>query len=151
MFRNSSKIGKEGYWEFSHLVGYIIFPSIDWNKGCMAMNERDIAACVVVYSEHVSQLFTLSYYELKMLDDYTDISNLSKSDLSKISSKQKVSSSEIEEFVRDRIKVYIESCREDTDKFCNKWPMRSRFLKAIEEIEDNIDQLYILKTDFYGG
>lgn len=27
--------------------------------------------------------------------------------------------------------------------------MRNKFLKAIKEIENNIDQLYILKTDFY--
>jgi len=150
MFRNSSKIGKEGYWEFCHLVGYVIFPSMNWDKGCMTMSERDVAACVVIYRDHVLQLITLSYYELKMLDDYTDISNLPKSDQSKINSLQKASSSKIEEFVREKIKTYIESCKEETDKFCNKWPMRSRFLKAIEEIENNIDQLYILKTDFYG-
>lgn len=27
--------------------------------------------------------------------------------------------------------------------------MRDKFLKDIEEIENDIDQLYILKTDFY--
>lgn len=27
--------------------------------------------------------------------------------------------------------------------------MRNKFLKAIKEIENDIDQLYILKTDFY--
>lgn len=134
MFRNSSKIGESGYWEFNHLVGYVIFPSMNWDEGCMTMNERGVTACVVVYSDHIPPLTTLSYYELKMLDDYTDISNLSKSDLLKINSLQKIDRSKIEGFIRGRIKTYIETCREDTYKFCNKWPMRSRFLKAIEEI-----------------
>lgn len=149
-FRNNSKIGKSGYWEFCHLVGYVIFPHMSWGEGCMTIDKKCKASCVIVYGDHVPQVIALSYHELNLLGDYIDISNLPKSDLSKINSKQKVSSSEIEEFIRERIKIHIESCREDTDKFCDKWPIRDRFLKAIEEIESNMEQLYILKTDFYG-
>lgn len=149
-FRNSGISGAGGYWNFSHLVGYVVFPLMNWDKGCMTIDEsRSEAFCVVVYSKRVPPVITLSFSELKMLDNYTDISNLPKSDSLKINSQQKVYRSVIEEFIRERIKIYIESCREDTYKFCNKWPMRSRFLKAIEDIENNIDQLYILKTDFY--
>ena len=148
-FRNSGVAGAGGYWNFSHLVGYIVFPSMNWDKGCMTIDERSEALCVVVYSDRVPPVITLSFSELKMLDDYTDISNLSKSDLLKINNQQKVYRSIIEEFIRERIKIYIESCREDTYKFCDKWVMRNKFLKAIKEIENNIDQFYTLKTDFY--
>jgi hypothetical protein len=141
--------GAGGYWNFSHLVGYIVFPSMNWDKGCMTIDERSEALCVVVYSDRVPPVITLSFSELKMLDDYTDISNLSKSDLLKINNQQKVYRSMIEELIRERIKIYIETCREDTYKFCNKWVMRNKFLKAIKEIENNIDQFYTLKTDFY--
>lgn len=115
----------------------------------MTIDERSEALCVVVYSDRVPPVITLSFSELKMLDDYTDISNLSKSDLLRINNQQKVYRSIIEEFIRERIKIYIESCREDTYKFCDKWVMRNKFLKAIKEIENNIDQFYTLKTDFY--
>lgn len=148
-FRNSGVAGAGGYWNFSHLVGYIVFPSMNWDKGCMTIDERSEALCVVVYSDRVPPVITLSSSELKMLDDYTDISNLSKSDLLKINSQRKVYRSVIEEFIREQIKVYIESCREDTYKFCDKWIMRNKFLKDIEEIENNINQFYTLKTDFY--
>ena len=148
-FRNSGVAGAGGYWNFSHLVGYIVFPSMNWDKGCMTIDERSEALCVVVYSDRVPPVITLSFSELKMLDDYTDISNLSKSDLLKINNQQKVYRSMIEELIRERIKIYIETCREDTYKFCNKWVMRNKFLKAIKEIENNIDQFYTLKTDFY--
>lgn len=148
-FRNSGVAGAGGYWNFSHLVGYIVFPSMNWDKGCMTIDERSEALCVVVYSDRVPPVITLSISELKMLDDYTDISNLSKSDLLKINNQQKVYRSIIEEFIRELIKINIESCREDTYKFCDKWVMRNKFLKAIKEIENNIDQFYTLKTDFY--
>ena len=148
-FRDSGVAGAGGYWNFSHLVGYVVFPLMDWDKGCITINERSEALCVVVYSDRVPPVITLSFSELKLLDNYTDISNLPKSDLLKINSQQKVYRSIIEEFVRERINIYIESCREDTYKFCDKWVMRNKFLKAIKEIENDIDQLYILKTDFY--
>ena len=149
-FRDSGKKGKGGYWEFCHLVGYVIFPSMNWGEGCMTIDKKCKASCVIVYGNHVPQVITLSYHELKQLGDYTDLSNISNSDQSKINSRQKVSGSEIEDFIRGRIKIYIESCKENIDKFCTKWPIRDRFLKAIEEIENNMEQLYILKTDFYG-
>lgn len=148
-FRNSGVAGAGGYWNFSHLVGYIVFPLMNWDKGCITVNKRSEAFCVVVYSDHVPPVITLNFSELKLLGYYTDISNLSKSDQLKINSQQKVSSSVIGEFIRERIKIYIESCREDTYKYYNKWVMRNKFLKDIEEIENNIDQFYTLKTDFY--
>lgn len=149
-FRESGKKSVDGYWEFHHLVGFIIFPSMNWDEGCMTIDKKSEASCVIVYGDHVPQVITLSYHELKLLGDYTDISNISNYDLLKINSKQKVSRYEIEDFIRGRIITYIESCKEDIDKFCTKWPIRDRFLKAIEEIENNMEQLYILKTDFYG-
>lgn len=103
-FRDSGISGDSEYWEFSHLVGYIIFPSMDWEKGCMTVDKKGEAACVVVYSDHVTQVITLSSSELKLLGYYTDISNLSKSDQLKINNKQKVYRSVIEEFMRGRIK-----------------------------------------------
>ena len=152
-FRDNGKKGAKDYWEFSHLVGYVIFPSINWDEGCMTIDKKSKASCVVIYSNLAQpQIVIISYSELKLLGDYTDISNLSKSDqskINKINSKQGVSSSKIEGFVREQIKIHIESYRRDIDRLCKKWPIRDKFLKAIEKFENNIDQLYILKTDFY--
>lgn len=105
-FRDSGVAGAGGYWNFSHLVGYVVFPLMDWDKGCITINERSEALCVVVYSDRVPPVITLSFSELKLLDNYTDISNLPKSDLLKINSQQKVYRSIIEEFVRERINIY---------------------------------------------
>lgn len=44
-FRDNSKTtktGEDGYWEFFHLVGYAVFPSIDWGKCCVTIEEKDI-------------------------------------------------------------------------------------------------------------
>lgn len=154
-FRDNSKTtetGEDGYWEFFHLVGYAVFPSIDWRQCSVTMGEENVAACIVVYNSIMrSQKFMLSAYELNQEDNYVDISSLSESDKLKISNdKLRFSRSEIERFLRDRLESHIYSCRTaNTNIFCKKWPQRDKFLKTLKDLENNIDQLYILKTDFY--
>ena len=154
-FRDNSKTtetGEDGYWEFFHLVGYAVFPSMNWGQGKITIDKNDVCACVVVYNDLMqSQKVILSFYELKQLNDYVDFSSLSEPDKSKISKdKLRFSRSEIERFLRDRLESHIYSCRTaNTNIFCKKWPQRDKFLKTLKDLENNIDQLYILKTDFY--
>ena len=155
-FRDNSKTtetGEDGYWEFFHLVGYAVFPSIDWRQCSVTIDKNDVCACVVVYNDLMqSQKVILSFYELKQLNDYVDFSSLSEPDKLKISKdKLRFSRSEIERFLRDRLESHIYSCRTaNTNIFCKKWPQREEYLKELRDIEDNMDQLYILRTDFYG-
>lgn len=151
-FRNNSKIGEDGYWEFFHLVGYAVFPSIDWEKCCVTIEEKNIAACIVVYNNIMkSQKFILSAHELELEDSYVDISSLSESDKLKISNDRCIiSKSDIESFIRERIDSYINTLQElDVNMFCNKWPQRDKCLEMLRDMRNNMDQLYILKTDFY--
>ena len=87
-FRDNSKTtetGEDGYWEFFHLVGYAVFPSIDWRQCSVTIEEKNIAACIVVYNNIMkSQKFILSAHELKLEDNYVDINSLSESDKLKI-------------------------------------------------------------------
>lgn len=153
-FRNNSKTtetGEDGYWEFFHLVGYAVFPSIDWRQCSVTMDEKNVAACIVVYNNIMrSQKFMLSSYELNQEDSYVDISSLSESDKLKISNdKCTISKSDLEHFVRDRLDSHINSCKTNTNIFCKKWPQRDKFLETLKDFENNIDQFYILETDFY--
>lgn len=151
-FRDNSKIGEDGYWEFFHLVGYAVFPSIDWEKCCVTIEEKNIAACIVVYNNIMkSQKFILSAYELELEDSYVDISSLSESDNLKISNDRCIiSKSDIESFIRERIDSHINTLQElDVNMFCNKWPQREKCLEILGDMRNNIEQLYKLRTDFY--
>lgn len=154
-FRDNSKTtetGEDGYWEFFHLVGYAVFPSIDWRQCSVTMGEENVAACIVVYNNIMRlQKFMLSAYELNQEDNYVDISSLSESDKLKISNdKCMISKSDLEHFVRGRIDSYINKLqRVDVNMFCNKWPQRKKCLEMLGDMRNNIDQLYILRTDFY--
>lgn len=154
-FRDNSKTtetGEDGYWEFFHLVGYVIFPSIDCEKCCVTIEEKNIAACIVVYNNIMkSQKFILSAHELELEDSYVDISSLSESDKLKISNEMcNTSKSDIESFIRGRIESYINTLQElDVNMFCNKWPQREKCLEMLGDMRNNIDQLYKLRTDFY--
>ena len=76
-FRDNSKTtetGEDGYWEFFHLVGYAVFPSMNWGQGKITIDKNDVCACVVVYNDLMqSQKVILSFYELKQLNDYVDL------------------------------------------------------------------------------
>lgn len=155
-FRDNSKTtetGEEGYWEFFHLVGYAVFPSIDWRQCSVTVDEKNVAACIVAYRNIIgSQKFILSAHELSLEGYYVDINSLSESDKLKINNdKCMISKSDIEHFVRSRIDSYINILqRVDVNMFCNKWPQRKKCLEMLKDMRNNIDQLYILKTDFYG-
>ena len=154
-FRDNSKTtetGEEGYWEFFHLVGYAVFPSIDWRQCSVTMDEKNVAACIVVYNNIMrSQKFILSAHELNQEDSYVDISSLSESDKLKISNEMcNTSKSDIEHFVKYRIDSYINTLQElDVNIFCTKWPQRKKCLEMLGDMRNNIDQLYKLRTDFY--
>lgn len=56
-----------------------------------------------------------------------------------------------QDYLVDKVESHIYSCRTaNTNIFCKKWPQREEYLKELRDIEDNMDQLYILRTDFYG-
>lgn len=154
-FRDNSKTtetGEDGYWEFFHLVGYAVFPSIDWEKYCVTIEEKNLGACIVVYNNIMkSQKFILSAHELELEDNYVDINSLSESDKLRISNDRcMISKSDIESFIRGRIDSYINTLQElDVNMFCNKWPQREKCLEMLGDMRYNIEQLYILKTDFY--
>lgn len=154
-FRDNSKTtetGEDGYWEFFHIVGYAVFPSIDCEKCCVIIEEKNIAACIVVYNNIMkSQKFILSAHELELEDSYVDISSLSEYNKLKISNDRcMISKSDIESFVRGRIDLYINTLQElDVNMFCNKWPQREKCLEILGDMRNNIEQLYKLRTDFY--
>lgn len=154
-FRDNSKTtetGEEGYWEFFHLVGYAVFPSIDWRQCSVTMDEKNVAACIVVYNNIMrSQKFILSAHELNQEDSYVDINSLSESDKLKNSNEMcNTSKLDIESFIRGRIDSYINTLQKlDVNMFCNKWPQREKCLEMLGDMRNNIDQLYTLRTDFY--
>ena len=65
------------------------------------------------------------------------------------SNRNYVSKKDIDDFLLKALINSIGNSKRRIDWICKKWPQKEECLEMLRGIEDNIDQLYILKTDFY--
>lgn len=81
---------------------------------------------------------------------YSNYNELSEADKTIIeSNRNNVGKKDIEGCLLTTLINSISECKTEINRLCKKWPQRNECLKMLWEIENNIDQLYILKTDFY--
>ena len=65
------------------------------------------------------------------------------------SDRNSVDKRDIDDFLLKALIDLIGYSKRRINQICKKWPHKEECLKVLGNIEDNIDQLYILKTDFY--
>lgn len=136
--------------EIINLIGYLVLPAIR-NDRELVVNYEDLIGIFVIYSNREKP-------RLEFRDDTEDLVSryyfnynmLSMADKAIIDSdRNSVDKRDIDDFLLKALIDSIGYSKRRINQICKKWPHKEECLKVLGNIEDNIDQLYILKTDFY--
>ena len=132
--------------EILNLIGYLVLPEIQDDRRIIIDNE-DLIGFFVIYS--FDKKPRLGFRDL-VIEYYLNYNELSKVDKTIIESDRNcINKKDIEDFLLKATIESIDYCKTRVSEICTKWPQRDECLKALGELEDNLDQLYIIKTDFY--
>jgi hypothetical protein len=136
--------------EIINLIGYLVLPAIR-NDREIVVNYEDLIGIFVIYSngekprlgfrDGTEDLVSRYYFNYNML------SMAEKAIIE--SDRNYVSKKDIDDFLLKALIDSIGYSKRRINQICKKWPHKEECLKVLGNIEDNIDQLYILKTDFY--
>lgn len=136
--------------EIINLIGYLVLPAIR-NDRELVVNYEDLIGIFVIYSNRGKP-------RLGFRDDTEDLvsryyfnyNRLSMADKAIIDSdRNSVDKRDIDDFLLKALIDSIGYSKRRINQICKKWPHKEECLEMLRGIEDNIDQLYILKTDFY--
>lgn len=136
--------------EIINLIGYLVLPAIR-NDRELVVNYEDLIGIFVIYSNREKP-------RLEFRDDTEDLvsryyfnyNRLSMADKAIIDSdRNSVDKRDIDDFLLKALIDSIGYSKRRINQICKKWPQKEECLEMLRGIEDNIDQLYILKTDFY--
>lgn len=136
--------------EIINSIGYLVLPAIR-NDREIVVNYEDLIGIFVIYSngekphlgfrDDTEDLVSRYYFNYNML------SMAEKAIIE--SDRNYVSKKDIDDFLLKALIDSIGYSKRRINQICKKWPHKEECLKVLGNIEDNIDQLYILKTDFY--
>lgn len=136
--------------EIINLIGYLVLPAIR-NDRELVVNYEDLIGIFVIYSngekprlgfrDDTEDLVSRYYFNYNML------SMAEKAIIE--SDRNYVSKKDIDDFLLKALINSIGNSKRRINQICKKWPQKEECLEMLRGIEDNIDQLYILKTDFY--
>lgn len=136
--------------EIINLIGYLVLPAIR-NDREIVVNYEDLIGIFVIYSNREKP-------RLGFRDDTEDLVSRYYFNYNRLSMAEKaiiesdrnyVSKKDIDDFLLKALINSIGNSKRRINQICKKWPHKEECLKVLGNIEDNIDQLYILKTDFY--
>ncbi len=136
--------------EIINLIGYLVLPAIR-NGREIVVNYEDLIGIFVIYSNgEKPRLGFRDDTEGLVSRYYFNYNMLSMSEKAIIESDRNyVSKKDIDDFLLKALIDSIGYSKRRINQICKKWPHKEECLKVLGNIEDNIDQLYILKTDFY--
>lgn len=155
-----NKVEKDGLGKFRveaggvilNLIGYLVLPEPQGDHKIIINNEYPVAFFVAYSNDERPYLGFRGNKEDLMSRYYSDYNELSEVEKTIIdSNKNYINKKDIENSLQKTLIESINDCKTEIDKVCIKWPKRDECLKTLKEIEDNMEQLYILKTDFYEG
>lgn len=131
------KVNNINHRELLNLVGYYIPIAIRDGQG-IVIDENNLVGIFVVYDELKGPRLEFMYDEEDPIDNnYTDYVNLSRAHKTIINSySDYITKNDIENFILTELCKVIDY---------------SKIIKDLKGVEDNIDQTYILRTNFYGG
>lgn len=146
------KVNNSNHRELLNLVGYYIPIAIRDGQG-IVIDENNLVGIFVVYDELKGPRLEFMYDEEDPIDNnYTDYVNLSRAHKTIISSYSNyITKDDIESFILAQLCKSIDYNKTRIGWICKKWVQKNKMLKDLKEVEDNIDQTYILRTNFYGG
>ena len=146
------KVNNSNHRELLNLVGYYIPIAIRDGQG-IVIDENNLVGIFVVYDE-------LKGPRLAFIDDEEDITNNNYTDYVNLSRAHKtiinsysdyITKDDIESFILAQLCKSIDYNKTRIGWICKKGVQKNKMLKELKEVEDNIDQTYILRTNFYGG
>ena len=153
LLENREALGKfkvEGSGVILNLIGYLVLPALRDDHKIVVDNRHTIAFFVGYCKEERPYLGFRGNEEDLVSRYYSNYNELSEEDKTIIESNRNyVSKKDIDDCLQKTLIESINECKTEVNKTCIKWPQKEECLKALGEIENNIDQLYILKTDFY--
>lgn len=146
------KVNNSNHRELLNLVGYYIPIAIRDGQG-IVIDENNLVGIFVVYDELKGpRLAFIDDEEDIINNNYTDYVNLSRAHKTIINSySDYITKDDIESFILAQLCKYIDYNKTRIGWICKKWVQKNKMLKELKEVEDNIDQTYILRTNFYGG
>lgn len=136
--------------EIINLIGYLVLPAIR-NDREIVVNYEDLIGIFVIYSNgEKPRLGFRDDTEGLVSRYYFNYNMLSMAEKAIIESdRNSVDKRDIDDFLLKALIDSIGYSKRRINQICKKWPHKEECLKVLGNIEDNIDQLYILKTDFY--
>lgn len=144
------KFKVEGRGEILNLIGYLVLPALQDDHKIVVENEYPIAFFVAYSSDKKPYLGFRANKEDLVIGYYSDYNKLSMADKNIIDShRNSINKKDIEDCLKNTLMESISECKTEINRLCKKWPNKEECLETLGEIENNIDQLYILKTDFY--
>lgn len=155
---NFDKVDIEGLGKFKveggdvilNLIGYLVLPELLDDRRVVVDTKYPIAFFVGYHKEERPYLGFRGNKEDLVGRFYSNYNELSEADKTIIeSNRNNVGKKDIEGCLLTTLINSISECKTEINRLCKKWPQRNECLKMLWEIENNIDQLYILKTDFY--
>lgn len=147
------KVNNINHRELLNLVGYYIPIAIRDGQG-IVIDENNLVGIFVVYDELKGPRLEFMYDEEEdpIDNNYTDYVNLSRAHKTIINSySDYITKNDIENFILTELCKVIDYSKIIIDRICKKWVQKNKMLKDLKGVEDNIDQTYILRTNFYGG
>ena len=146
------KVNNSNHRELLNLVGYYIPIAIRDDQE-IVINKDNLVGIFVVYDELKGPKLAFMDYEEDLIgNNYTDYINLSRAYKTIINSySDYITKDDIENFILVELRESINYSKNKIDWICKKWTQKNKMLKELKEVEDNIDQTYILRTNFYGG
>ena len=153
LLENREALGKfkvEGRGVILNLIGYLVLPEL-LNDHKVIVDTRYTIAFFVGYCKEERPYLGFRGNEEDLISRYySNYNELSEEDKTIIESNRNyVSKKDIEDCLQKTLIESINECKTKINKVYKKWPHREECLKKLRDIEDNIEQLYILKTDFY--
>lgn len=146
------KVNSSNHRELLNLVGYYIPIAIRDNQE-IVINKDNLVGIFVVYNELKGPRLAFRNNEEDLVDsNFTDYVNLSRAYKTIINSySDYITKDDIENFILTELCKSIDYNKTRIDWNCKKWVQKNKMLKDLKEVENNIDQTYILRTSFYGG
>lgn len=137
--------------EILNLIGYLVLPELLDDRRVVVDTRYPIAFFVMYTSDKRPCLGFRGNREDLLSKYYSDYNELDREDKTIIESNRNyVSKKDIKDCLQKTLIESINECRTEINKAYKKWPQREEYLKELRDIEDNMDQLYKLRTDFYG-
>lgn len=145
------KVNNSNHRELLNLVGYYISIAIRDDQE-IVIDKNNQVGVFVIYDELRGPKLAFMGYEEDLIDNnYTDYVNLSRANKTIINQyRDYITKKDIENFILTELCKIIDYSKIIIDRICKKWVQKNKMLKDLKEVEDNIDQTYILRTNFYG-